>query len=92
MKNIDKIAVIHYTKLKDRKSHMLKELKEWLPNIEYEFVEDFDQEVLTEDVINQNFDLDTFENKFKRKMLISEMSLCMKYKKIVKEISNCKCV
>ena len=90
MKNIDKVAVIHYTKLKNRKAHMLKELEEWLPNIEHEFVEDFDQEVLTEDIINENFDLATFENKFERKMLISEMSLCMKYKKIVKDIADLK--
>tara|TARA_R110002020_G_scaffold176222_7_gene368382 strand:- start:317 stop:1003 length:687 start_codon:yes stop_codon:yes gene_type:complete len=88
MKNIDKVAVIHYTKLKKRKAHMLTELKQWLPNIDCEFVECFDQEVLTETIINENFDLAAFENKFERKMLISEMSLCMKYKKIVKEIAN----
>tara|TARA_R110000796_G_scaffold163349_1_gene280293 strand:- start:1196 stop:1882 length:687 start_codon:yes stop_codon:yes gene_type:complete len=88
MKNLDKISVIHYTKLKERKAHMLKELRKWFSDIDYEFVEDFDQESLTEDLINKNFDLSIFESKFDRKMLYAEMSLCMKYKKVVNEIAS----
>ncbi len=88
MKNLDKVSVIHYTKLKDRKAHMLKELKQWFSGIDYQFIEDFDQENLTEDLINENFDLLTFESKFDRKMSLSEMSLCIKYKKVVNDISN----
>ncbi len=86
MKDISKIYIIHYTKLKQRKSHMLKEMQTWFADVEHEFVEDFDQEQLSDDIINDNFDLNAFEKKFERKMLMSEMSLCMKYKKAVAEI------
>lgn len=86
MNDIDKIFIIHYTKLKQRKAHMQKELQTWFPEIEHEFVEDFDQEELSDEIINNNFDLKVFEQKFKRKMLKSEMSLCMKYKKAIEDI------
>ena len=62
---------------------MLNELQRWFPNIEYEFVEDLDQEDLTDDIIQENFDLLSFKNRFGRDMLRSEMSLCMKYKKAI---------
>ena len=88
MHSIQKIFVIHYTKLKDRKAHMLSELSSWFPDIDYEFIEEFDQEDLTDEIINENFDLQDFEKKFERKMLRSEMSLCMKYKEAVNKISN----
>jgi len=83
-----KIFIIHYTKLEDRKAHMLQELERWLPNVDYEFVEEFDQEELTRGLIEENFDLQIFKKKFDREMLRSEMSLCMKYKKAVNDISN----
>ena len=67
---------------------MLEELNHWFPNTDYEFVEDFDQEDLTPEIIEENFYLENFEKRFNRKMLRSEMSLCMKYKKSVSEISN----
>lgn len=88
MHSIQKIFVIHYTKLKDRKAHMLSELNSWFPDIDYEFIEEFDQEDLTDEIINENFDLQDFEKKFERQMLRSEMSLCMKYKEAVNKISN----
>jgi GR25 family glycosyltransferase involved in LPS biosynthesis len=83
-----KIFIIHYTKLEDRKAHMLQELERWFPNVDYEFVEEFDQEELTPELIEENFSLENFEQRFDRKMLRSEMSLCMKYKKAVSDISN----
>ena len=86
MKDISKIYIIHYTKLKERKSHMQREMQTWFTDVEHEFVEDFDQEQLSDDIIKENFDLQAFEEKFERKMLISEMSLCMKYKKAVADI------
>tara|TARA_R100001510_G_C7643880_1_gene201389 strand:+ start:357 stop:1043 length:687 start_codon:yes stop_codon:yes gene_type:complete len=86
MKDIDKIYIIHYTKLGARKTHMQTQMETWFPDISHEFVEDFDQEKLSSDIISDNFDLETFEKKFERKMLISEMSLCMKYKKAVSDI------
>jgi GR25 family glycosyltransferase involved in LPS biosynthesis len=67
---------------------MLSELSSWFPDIDYEFIEEFDQEDLTDEIINKNFDLGDFEKKFDRKMLRSEMSLCMKYKEAVNKISN----
>lgn len=90
MATLAKIYIIHYTKLTERKAHMLKELEHWFPNINYEFVEDFDQEDLTPEIIKENFDLENFEQRFNREMLRSEMSLCMKYKKTVNDISNLK--
>ncbi len=88
MKNIDKISIIHYTKLESRKAHMLGELERWFSDTEHEFVEEFDQEDLTQELIDQNFDLKVFEERFDRKMLISEMSLCLKYKKAISDIAN----
>ena len=88
MHSLRKIFIIHYTKLKERKVHMLEELNHWFPNTDYEFVEDFDQEDLTPEIIEENFSLENFEQRFDRKMLRSEMSLCMKYKKAVSDISN----
>ena len=67
---------------------MLSELNSWFPDIDYEFIEEFDQEDLTNKIINENFDLQDFEKKFERQMLRSEMSLCMKYKEAVNKISN----
>ena len=86
MKDINKIYIIHYTKLERRKVHMEKQMETWFPDVKYEFIEDFDQEELSDKVINDNFDLEVFETKFERKMLKSEMSLCMKYKKAVDDI------
>tara|TARA_R110002020_G_scaffold207564_3_gene413165 strand:- start:2915 stop:3601 length:687 start_codon:yes stop_codon:yes gene_type:complete len=88
MKNIDKISIIHYTKLESRKAHMLGELERWFSDTEHEFVEELDQEDLTQELIDQNFDLKAFEERFDRKMLISEMSLCLKYKKTINDIAN----
>jgi len=88
MHSLRKIFIIHYTKLKERKAHMLEELHRWFPEVNYEFVEDFDQEDLTPKIIEENFYLENFEKRFDRKMLRSEMSLCMKYKKAVSDISN----
>ena len=66
MKDISKIYIIHYTKLKDRKSHMQREMQTWFTDVEHEFVEDFDQEQLSDDIIKENFDLQAFEEKFER--------------------------
>lgn len=50
-----KIFVLHYTKLTDRKEFILSQFQQ--ENItDYEFVEDYDQEVLTRD------DMRYFEN------------------------------
>ena len=75
MKLISKVYIIHYTKLSERKAHMLEQIKQWLPNVEHKFVEDFDQEDLTDKIIHKNFDMDRFRDRFDRDMLRSEMSL-----------------
>ena len=88
MSSLSKIFIIHYSKLNERKKHMLTELEKWFPHIDCEFVEEYDQEDLTSEVILENFDLDEFQRRFDRELLRSEMSLCMKYKKAVSAISN----
>jgi GR25 family glycosyltransferase involved in LPS biosynthesis len=80
MPSIDKVYIIHYTKLTERKKHMIQQMNHWFANVEYEFIEDFDQEDLNEKIISQNFDLDAFKNKFDRDFLESEISFCRKYK------------
>jgi hypothetical protein len=90
MSKLSKIFIIHYTKLTERKEHMLDQLQKWFPDVDYEFVEEFDQEDLTPEIIQENFDLDSFEKQFDRKMLKAEMSLCMKYKKAVNDIAKAK--
>ncbi len=67
---------------------MLEQISKWFPNVECQFVEEFDQEDLTDELIEENFDLKKFEEKFDRKMLRSEMSLCMKYKKAIELITK----
>ena len=88
MKKIDKIFIIHYTKLIERKKHMLSELNSWFPDTDYEFIEEFDQEHLTPEVIKENFDLEVFEKRFNREMLRSEMSCAMKHKEALKLITQ----
>ena len=88
MKSINKIYIIHYTKLESRKTHMLEQLKSWFPDVDYEFVEEYDKENLTDQIIENNFDLHLFKKKFDRDMLKSEMSLCMKYRKVIDDIAQ----
>ncbi len=44
--SVDKIFIIHYTKLTDRRAHMEAQMEQWFPNTPVEFVEAFDQEVV----------------------------------------------
>lgn len=72
-----KIYVLHYTKLTDRKSHIDAELKKH--NLTCEFIEVFDQEVLSKEDLSL----------FRKNLRLSEKSLTLKhkyaYEKIVKE-------
>lgn len=88
MRKISKIFIIHYSKLTERKTHLLTEAEKWFKGIPYEFMEIWDQEELTDQDIQKNFDLDTFTTRFNRKMSRGEMSLCMKYKTILDKITN----
>lgn len=88
LKKINKIFIIHYSKLIDRKEHMVMEAEKWFGDTPYEFLELWDQEELNEENIKENFNLKIFGEKFKRQMSRGEMSLCMKYKTILDKISN----
>jgi GR25 family glycosyltransferase involved in LPS biosynthesis len=61
----DKIYIVHYTKLKDRYDSLVPFLENC--KIPYEFITDFDQEVLDEKILNNfyNPDKQKFENKIK---------------------------
>ena len=47
MSDINKIYIIHYSKLQGRKTHMQEQMETWFPKAQYEFIEDFDQEQLS---------------------------------------------
>ena len=49
--NVDKIFVLHYTKLEERKKRLDEYLN--LNNIDVEYILDFDQEELTKEIINE---------------------------------------
>ena len=81
------IFVCHYTKLKDRKKHMINEIKK--TGIGYSFIEKFDQEDLGDDLIERYFknkkdewklrtDFLSQKNTFKN-LKKSEMSLILKH-------------
>ena len=90
MSKLSKIFIIHYTKLPERKEHMLDQLGRWFPDVDYEFIEDFDREDLTNEIIEENFDLYSFEKRFNRKMFKAEMSCSMKHKHALKLITELK--
>ena len=51
MINVDKVYVLHYTKLEERRKNIEKSLNYF--GIDYELVTDFDQEALSEEVISE---------------------------------------
>jgi len=56
MLNVEKIFVLHYTKLTDRKERLDAYLKRH--NIEVEYILDYDQEELTDEIVNQWYNND----------------------------------
>jgi len=48
---IDKVFIVHYTKLKERKSNILSYINKF--NTPYSFIEDYDQEVLNQDILSK---------------------------------------
>tara|TARA_R110000824_G_scaffold240980_1_gene429632 strand:+ start:6248 stop:6934 length:687 start_codon:yes stop_codon:yes gene_type:complete len=56
MLNVDKIYVLHYTKLTDRKVRLDRYFDDH--NIEVEYITDYDQEVLTEEMISESYECD----------------------------------
>ena len=56
------------------------EITKWFPDISCEFIECYDKEDLTSDIIAKNFDKEAYKLKFGREFSLAEMSLCMKFK------------
>jgi GR25 family glycosyltransferase involved in LPS biosynthesis len=83
-----KIYVIHYTKLVERKKHILSELKKWDIGIPVEIFEPYDQEEISQLDIIDHFDMMAFRARHAREMKRGEISLCTKYKKILQKIAS----
>ena len=83
---ISKIFIVHYTKLEERKKHMIVEMEKWFQNIPYEFMEKFDQEDVTDSIRDDHIDTSTFIKKHNREIKPGEASLCIKYQNILKKI------
>jgi len=86
---ISKIYIIHYTKLNERKEHMLSEIQKWnLDKISIEFEEQYDQEEMSDYDVFKSINTELFKNNTGRDPLKGEMSLCLKYKNILKKACN----
>jgi len=83
------IFIIHYSKLLDRKSHMLSEVTKWnLDKFPVHFEESLDQEEMTDREVNESIDLQSFNEVVGRDMKKGEQSLSLKYKAILTSISE----
>ena len=64
MKNyLSKIYVIHYTKLIERKKHMISEFDKWNVDIPWEIFEPYDQEDISQLDIIEHFDMMAFRGR-----------------------------
>jgi len=90
MKNyLSKIYIIHYTKLTERKKHMISELNKWnLNNYEVIFEEDMDQEVMSEFDIWNTINVQKFKENTGREIKKGEASLILKHINVLKDISK----
>ncbi len=98
MINVEKIFVLHYTKLTDRRKRLDAYLER--NNIDVEYILDFNQEDLTEDIINEWYDTD--ENRYRekidytygkgvapfRKLNIAEISCTIKHYLGIKSVAD----
>ena len=78
--------MIHYTKLTERKKHILSEFEKWSIEVPWEIFEPHDQEDISQLDIIEHFDMMTFRTRHARDMKPGEISLCTKYKKILQKI------
>jgi len=85
---VSKIFIIHYTKLISRRIHMEDQLSKWFPNTPVEFMEPFDQEVVSPQNIDNNFDMAAFRKRHNRAMKPGEISLSLKFKEVFKKIAS----
>lgn len=92
------IFICHYTKLKDRKKHILEELNK-LNNITYEFIENYDKEDINEELNNLYFNHNNIEFEWKERcffyfnvnfriLKLSEKSLALKHYEAIKRICD----
>ena len=86
---LDKIYVMHYTKNHERWRHITMEITKWFPGVVYEFIECYDKEDITNEIINKNFDKEAYKKKFGREFSLAEMSLCMKFKTCFSKAAEC---
>ena len=100
MINVDKVYVLHYTKLKERRENIEKSLNHF--GIDYELVTAFDQEDLSEEVIDEWYDANeevynskidplwgAEQNPF-RKLNLAEISCTIKHYLCIKKVpENC---
>jgi len=82
-----KTFICHWTKLKERKNHLLEVLKE--ENMEdYEFVEDYDSDNWDSEEIKKSFPNIFDKNPKGRNLKQSEISLVLKHIKIICEVAE----
>ena len=67
---------------------MQMEMAKWFPGVPYEFIEAFDQEEVTEQIIKENFKPEKYQEKFGRPFSKGEMSLCLKFKECFSKIAT----
>jgi len=100
MINVDKVYVLHYTKLKERRENIEKSLNNF--GINYELVTDFDQENISEEVINEWYSTneETYNSKIDplwgiaqnpfRKLNLAEISCTIKHYLCIEKVAeNC---
>ena len=100
MINVDKVYVLHYTKLKERRESIEKSLN--YLGIDYELVTAFDQEDLSKEVIDEWYSADekTYNSKIDplwgaaqnpfRKLNLAEISCTIKHYLCIKKVAeNC---
>ena len=90
MKNyLSKIYIIHYTKLIERKDHMLSEINKWnLSKYKIHFEEAMDQEIMTDFDLYSTINTEKFKQNTGREIKKGEASLILKYKNVLKDISK----
>ena len=83
------IYIAHYTKLVDRKTHMDQEISKWnLNKLPVNFETRFDQEVMTDNEVNESIDLEVFKAATGRDMAKGEQSLALKHKAILNSVAE----
>lgn len=97
MINVEKTYILHYSKLNDRRKRLESELSKY--NIQADWILDFDQEYLTESMINESYDKskESYNKKINptyglrttphRLLNIAEISCTFKHREAIKRIS-----